>query len=135
MALLLIVDASGSMQARLGDGTRIDAAKEAVRDLVGALPRSARVGLRVYGSRVGNDDPRSGCRDSELIAPVRRLDRARLRRRVGAVRARGFTPIGLSLLRATDDLPPGGSRNIVLVSDGIDTCAPPPPCKVARRIH
>ncbi len=135
VALLLILDASGSMQARLGNGTRIAAAKDAVRDLVGALPRTARVGLRVYGSRVGNDNPGRGCRDSRLIARVRRLDRARLRGRVGAVRARGFTPIGLSLQRATNDLPRGGSRNVVLVSDGIDTCAPPPPCKVARRIH
>jgi Ca-activated chloride channel family protein len=135
VALLLILDASGSMQAALGGGTRIAAAKGAVRELVGALPRNARVGLRVYGSRVGNDDPRRDCRDSELLAPVRRMDRARLRRRVGSVRARGFTPIGLSLMRATHDLVRGGSRNVILVSDGIDTCAPPPPCKVARRIH
>jgi Ca-activated chloride channel family protein len=135
VALLLILDASGSMQARLGNGTRIAAAKDAVRDLVRALPRNAKVGLRVYGSRVGNENPNRGCRDSKLIAPVRRLDRVRLRRRVGAVRARGFTPIGLSLLSATSDLSRGGSRNVVLVSDGIDTCAPPPPCKVARRIH
>jgi hypothetical protein len=54
VALLLILDASGSMQARLGDATRIAAAKDAVRDLVGGLSRDARVGLRVYGSRVGN---------------------------------------------------------------------------------
>src|SRR5918996_3330080 len=135
VALLLILDASGSMQARLGDATRIAAAKHAVRDLVGALPRDARVGLRVYGSRVGNEDPNRGCRDSRVVAPVRRLDRARLKRRVKSVRARGFTPIGLSLLRAAADLPRGGSRNVVLVSDGIDTCAPPPPCKVARRIR
>jgi Ca-activated chloride channel homolog len=135
VALLLILDASGSMQAQLGDATRIAAAKDAVRDLVGALPRDARVGLRVYGSRFGNEDPTRGCRDSRIVAPVRRLDRARLKRRVRSVRARGFTPIGLSLLRAAADLPRGGSRNVVLVSDGIDTCAPPPPCKVARRIH
>ena len=135
VALLLILDASGSMQARLGDSTRIAAAKDAVRDLVGALPRDARVGLRVYGSRVGNEDPNRGCRDSRVVAPVRRLDRARLKRGVRSVRARGFTPIGLSLRRAAADLPRGGSRNVVLVSDGIDTCAPPPPCKIARRIH
>jgi hypothetical protein len=40
VALLLILDASGPMQARLGNGSRIAAAKDPVRDLVRALPRS-----------------------------------------------------------------------------------------------
>lgn len=134
-ALLVILDASGSMAARLGPGTRMVAAKQAVRDLVAALPQESRVGLRVYGHRVPNTDRRRGCRDTQLVAPVRRLDRARLRARVSAIRARGFTPIGESLRRGLRDLPRGGDRTMILVSDGIDTCAPPPPCRVARGVR
>ena len=39
-------------------------------------------------------------------------------------------PIGDSLIEAADALPSQGGT-IVLVSDGIDTCAPPPVCEVA----
>lgn len=133
-SLLVILDASGSMAARLGRATQMVAAKQAVRDLVAALPQESRVGLRVYGHRVPNTDRRRGCNDTQLVAPVRRLDRARLRARVNAIRARGFTPIGESLRRGLRDLPRGGDRTMILVSDGIDTCAPPPPCEVARTV-
>jgi Ca-activated chloride channel family protein len=131
----VILDASGSMAARLGPGTRMAAAKQAVRDLVAALPQESRVGLRVYGHRVPNTDRRRGCKDTQLVAPVRRLDRARLRARVNAITAHGFTPIGESLRLGFRDLPPEGHRAMILVSDGIDTCAPPPPCDVARSVR
>src|SRR5690606_40031567 len=53
---------------------------------------------------------------------------------VDGLQASGFTPIGRSLQAAVDDLPPEGRRTVVLVSDGIDTCAPPRACDVARQI-
>ena len=46
--------------------------------------------------------------------------------------AKGYTPIGYALQQGIKDLPSEGKRTIVLVSDGKDTCAPPPPCDVAR---
>jgi Ca-activated chloride channel homolog len=134
-ALLVILDASGSMAARLGSGTQMTAAKQAVRDLVAALPQESRVGLRVYGHRVPNTDRRRGCNDTQLVAPVRRLDRSRLRQRVNAIRARGFTPIGESLRQGLRDLPRAGHRTMILVSDGVETCAPPRPCEVARAVR
>lgn len=134
-SLLVILDASGSMAARLGSATQMVAAKQAVRDLVAALPQESRVGLRVYGHRVPNTDRRRGCADTQLVAPVRSLDRARLRARVSSIRARGFTPIGESLRRGLRDLPRRGDRTMILVSDGIDTCSPPPPCEVARAVR
>lgn len=131
-SLLLILDASGSMQAKLGNGVRLDAAKQALDELIDALPEESRVGLRVYGHRVPNTDPARGCKDTELVASVRPLDRKTLRAKVRAVKARGFTPMAESLLQGAEDLPASGRRTIVLVSDGIETCAPPQPCKVAR---
>ena len=49
--------------------------------------------------------------------------------------ASGYTPIGAALKAAAAQLPTDGPRNIVLVSDGEDTCAPPDPCEVAKEIH
>ncbi|CAN5748826.1 hypothetical protein BH23ACT11_BH23ACT11_13740 [soil metagenome] len=132
-ALLLIMDASGSMNREDDDGTRlIDGAKDALNKVVDALPEGTPVGLRVYGHRVPNTDRARGCQDTELIQSIASLDRQEMKDSIAGFEAKGFTPIGLSLQEAADDLPPEGPRTIVLVSDGEDTCAPPPPCEVAR---
>ncbi|MGI9648212.1 MAG: vWA domain-containing protein [Acidimicrobiia bacterium] len=128
--VLLIMDASGSM-GRVDDrGVRLmDGAQDALVDLVAALPEGIPIGLRVYGHRVPNTDKTNGCRDSELVVPVSPLDRDQMQAAIQSFDSRGFTPIGLSLQEAAQDL--GGSGTIVLVSDGEDTCAPPDPCEVA----
>jgi len=55
--------------------------------------------------------------------------------KVKGLNPRGYTPIGKSLQQAEKELPGQGARQIVLVSDGIDTCAPPPVCEVAKQIR
>jgi hypothetical protein len=134
-ALLIILDASGSMNTLDEDGVPFfDKAKEAVLRLVEALPEDMVVGLRVYGHREPNTDPIRGCRDTELVVPVGPLDREAIRIAVGGLSASGYTPIGLSLQEAAGDLPATGARSIVLISDGEDTCAPPDPCEVAEEL-
>lgn len=134
-AMLIILDASGSMNSVDEAGVPyIDKAKEAILELVDALPDGMLVGLRVYGHREPNTDPVRGCQDSELVAPVAPLDRAGLRSAIEGINASGFTPIGLSLQQAVADLPETGPRSIVLISDGEDTCAPPDPCQVAEEL-
>lgn len=130
-SLLLLLDASGSMREGAGGGrTRIQAAKSALRDLVAELPASSDVGLRVYGATKD-----TGCDDTTLVAPVRPLDRAGLRRAIDRFQPRGDTPIGASLRAAAKDLRDApGRRTVVLVSDGEDTCAPPEPCEVAEEL-
>jgi Ca-activated chloride channel family protein len=134
--LMLVMDASGSMNTTGPDGrTLLDSAKQALHDLVSALPDDQQVGLRVYGHRVPNTDQENGCQDTELIHPVSPLDRPALTEAIDGYQAVGFTPIGLSLQEAANDLPPEGPRTVVLVSDGEDTCAPPDPCEVASQLR
>lgn len=134
-ALLLIMDASGSMNDLDDDGRPlIDGAKQALHDVVAARPDGQHVGLRVYGHRVPNSDRENGCRDTELIHPVAPLDREALDAAIDSFVATGFTPIGLALQEAAADLPADGPRTIVLVSDGEDTCAPPDACDVAAEL-
>ena len=135
-ALLLIMDASGSMNSEGPDGEPlIEGAKQALHGVVDALPDGVHVGLRVYGHRYPNTDRTNGCADTELISPVAPLDRDALNATIDGYQAMGYTPIGLSLQQALDDLPPEGPRSIVLVSDGEDTCAPPDPCQVAAEVR
>lgn len=134
-SVLIIMDASASMAKPAGGGqSRLQAAKAALRTLVDGLPDDARVGLRLYGHRVSGAGRAAGCRDTELVAPVGRLDRARLKAQIDAYEAVGSTPIGRALRAAANDLPADGTTSIVLVSDGGDNCAPPSPCAVAGQV-
>lgn len=106
-ALMLVLDASGSMAADAGGGqTRIQAARAALTSLVDEFPDRVQVGLTVYGHRVGSDDSlkEQGCRDIETIIPVGPLDRGELTGAVTSFDPSGYTPIGASLRQAAEEL-------------------------------
>lgn len=135
--LAIIMDASSSMLQPDEGGTRLDVAKRATADLVDSLPDTARVGMLAYGTQVSDapENHGAGCEDIRTLTPVGATDKDRLRAEVDGLEARGYTPIGNALRAAADELSPSASeRSIVLVSDGIDTCAPPPPCEVAAEL-
>jgi Ca-activated chloride channel family protein len=134
---MVILDASGSMKETDGDdagSTRMEAAKQAADTLVDEVPADARLGLTVYGAHSGNkaEDKEKGCQDVEVVTPVGTDNGADLKEAIDGTEASGYTPIGTALRKAADALPADGDRAIVLVSDGIDSCAPPPPCEVAQ---
>jgi Ca-activated chloride channel family protein len=134
---MVVLDASGSMTgADPGRGTKMDAAKHAVHALLDAAPDGAPIGLAAYGTGTGNSDAEraQGCQDVTVLHPPKPLDRAGLGADVDGLVARGYTPIGRSLQVAAEQLPQEGPRSIVLVSDGVDTCAPPEPCDVVRTL-
>jgi hypothetical protein len=133
--ILLAFDASGSMLTDDGSGTRkIDAAKDAAVALLASLPDSTEIGLRVYGGTLPSRPIGPACRDSKLVLPMGRIDRGQAEQQIRSFRARGRTPIAYALEQAAIDLGDSGSRTIVLVSDGKDTCQPPSPCEVAQRV-
>ena len=88
----------------------------------------------MYGNELSGVSRAEGCRDTNLVTPVGPLNRDDFRSKVEALEGKGRTPIGRSLLKAPDDLGPSGDRTVILVSDGGDNCAPPPPCEAARRV-
>ncbi|MCX2182734.1 VWA domain-containing protein [Streptomyces sp. SKN60] len=134
----LVLDLSGSMNENdAGGQTRLAAAKQAVTRIIDTAPEQAPLGLRVYGATYPGQDKKRGCADTQQVLPVTPMDRAAradAKQRVDGFKAVGFTPIGVSLREAAKDLGTSGKRRIVLVSDGEDTCAPPPPCDVAREL-
>lgn len=132
--LLLVLDASGSMADPASGGEpKIDAARTALRAMVGALPAEQEVGLRVYGATVFSADEPGACTDSQRVVDLGTDNRDELLEAVDAYAPYGETPIGHALREAGADLGPDGNRSIVLVSDGEPTCAPDP-CKVAEQL-
>ncbi|MCI4064156.1 VWA domain-containing protein [Micromonospora sp. R77] len=132
----LVLDVSGSMRARDIDGrSRIAVAQQAFNEVVDALPDETQLGIRVLGATYRGKDKKQGCLDTQQIVPVGPVDRSQAKAAVATLRPTGFTPVGLALRSAAQDLGTGTTaRRIVLITDGEDTCAPPDPCEVAREL-
>lgn len=134
----LVLDVSGSMRARDIDGdSRMAAAKQAFNEVLDATPEEVELGIRTLGANYPGEDRKTGCKDTAQLYPVGPLDRTEAKTAVATLRPTGWTPIGPALLKAADDLDKGeagGTRRIVLISDGEDTCQPLDPCEVAREI-
>lgn len=120
----ILLDASGSMNAKNREGTRMDEAKKAIQDFVKKLPGNSTVSLRVYG-HIGtgsNKDKAKSCNATETIfkgAP----DIQKLNQALSRIKPSGWTPIGKALAETKNDIPKDATTAIVyVVSDGIETC-------------
>lgn len=133
----LVVDASGSMKEEDVDGgSRMDAAKDAAARVIDEVPAETEFSLVTYGSEIGEEtgDLEGGCKDVTVLQELGPVDADAAKDAIEGVEATGFTPIGESLRVAAAELGEDGERSIILVSDGIDTCAPPPVCEVAKEL-
>jgi len=119
--LEIILDASGSMKTLLGKKTRWATALDVLGDVVAKLPPDYSVGLRTYGHRVASTSPKT-CTDTELVAPVAPLDRARLMTVARGLRPRGETPLVYSILQTPGDLKGVGGGSVILITDGEESC-------------
>lgn len=126
---ILILDASGSMWGQVDGQTKISAAKQAVDSILAQWKPTDRLGLMAYGHRSKGD-----CKDIELMVPVGAFDPARIKAAVHGLNPKGKTPIADSLREAARALRSTENKaTVILVSDGIDTCAPDP-CAVAGEL-
>ncbi|MFO1036514.1 MAG: VWA domain-containing protein [Geminicoccaceae bacterium] len=126
---LIVMDASGSMAAKIGGATRMDIAKGVLRDLVAKWGDEAPLGLMAYGHRRKSD-----CADIELLAAPAPSNAKALLAAVKKLQPKGKTPLGASLEQAARALQgTGGPATVVLVTDGIENCASDP-CAIAKEL-
>jgi hypothetical protein len=119
--LEIVLDVSGSMNTPLGATTRWQTALDVLKEVVGALPDDLVVGLRVYGHRYGSRSAET-CRDTELVVPLRKLDRVGIVNAAARLRPRGETPLVRSVLQAVPDLKAVGGGSVMLITDGEESC-------------
>jgi Mg-chelatase subunit ChlD len=117
--LALIVDYSGSMNAKMKDGaTKVASAKRCVNDLIDKLPNDLNVALVVYGT-----SKKRGCEDIDIAQPLGPIEKASLKTKIDKYNATGMTPIATSLTKAGEELKKAkGGSGIVLVTDGAESC-------------
>ncbi|QHS21776.1 VWA domain-containing protein [Virgibacillus sp. MSP4-1] len=124
----IVLDASGSMGAYAGSKTRMELAKDAIREFAQQLPEDANVGLRVYGYKgTGSEaDKEKSCNSNELFYDIQPYDEKVLRESMEKFKPAGWTPLADAITLAMRDLHEyDGEHNtniIYIVSDGIETC-------------
>jgi von Willebrand factor type A domain len=119
--LEIVLDVSGSMNAKLGQSTRWQVALEALKKVVATIPDDFKVALRVYGHRHPSKSAET-CTDTELVLPLAKLDRAKILATASALKPRGETPLILSTLETIEDLKAAGGGTVILITDGEESC-------------
>lgn len=120
----LILDCSGSMWNKLSDGRyRIDAAKQVLSEFIATAPEKddLHIGLRLYGSKVSHRES-GACEDTVLVVPMEGFQRTEMLRLVKEARAIGATPLALSLNAAADDFTKPGKKQVIVFTDGEESC-------------
>jgi len=146
--ILFIVDGSRSMLEKLEPNVqKIDAAKQVLQQALSRIPSDINLGLRVFGQGYngagggtnlfsgGMADMQSECRNTALWVPIGKGNRRAIIEKVRGLQPYGMTPLAYSIAQAafSDFRACQGSKVIILITDGADTCGGDP-CKVIQQL-
>ncbi|PFG03898.1 VWA domain-containing protein [Bacillus sp. es.034] len=124
----IILDSSGSMNAKVGDQTQMELAKEAINDFVSNLPKDVNISLRVYGHKGTGDesDKEKSCSSIEQVYGFDQYNQDSFSDAINQFKPSGWTPIAESLKQSFASFKEydkeSNTNLIYLVSDGIETC-------------
>jgi Ca-activated chloride channel homolog len=133
----ILLDASGSMAAKVSGTDKMTAAKEALKKFAEELPEDANVMLRVYGHKGSNadKDKKVSCESTEVMYPLGSYDAGTFQESLSKFKPTGWTPLAASIAAAEKDLQGKEGKNVVyIVSDGIETCDGNP-VEAAKKLH
>ena len=116
-AAIIVLDASSSMNAKIGGATKITAVRTELGQALGTYAGRLSFGLVAYGHRKA-----SNCADSEVLAKPGELTFASQGKLLDKIKPKGQAPVAAALSDAAKSAPPQGPFDIVLIADGGDTC-------------
>ena len=122
--VLFIVDFSNSMSEKFQGVRKIDMHMDTVNELLPQIPESKKLGLRVYGHKMGVT-PIQACRASALKVPIQEGSATLIQKTLTSLKPTGWTPITYSLKQAVANDFKGyedKKKRIVLLSDGGENC-------------
>jgi Ca-activated chloride channel homolog len=124
----ILLDSSGSMAAKVGSKTKMEIAKEAVRNYASKLPQGSNVMLRVYGQKGSNadSDKKVSCESTEVVYELNTYNEDGFQNSLDKFKPTGWTPIAGAIQAAQKDLEGQNgdkAENLIyVVSDGVETC-------------
>ncbi len=131
--VLILIDSSYSMKEKLGGGeAKMISAKHVLESTLARIPPDVNLGLRVFGQGY-TGSPDIDCQQSALLVPIGHGNRRSIIEQVRQLRPYGLTPLTYALMQAERDLRQvEGSKTVILISDGAETCGGDPCAYIAR---
>lgn len=134
--ILFLLDASGSMYAKLDNDSRINVAKRLLSRTIDSLSlqNNLEIALRVYGHT--SPPSQRNCKDTRLEVPFRANNFEDVKKKINGITPKGTTLIAHSLLQASYDFPsePYTRNVIILITDGIEECQGDP-CAISEALQ
>ncbi|MBQ7450119.1 VWA domain-containing protein [bacterium] len=132
--IIFLVDFSNSMNEYLGNKRKIEVALRALYEILPKIPKSAQIGLRIYGHR-GGVTPIDACMASKLVVPIDANNFKKIYRELERIAPIGMTPITYSIKQSlkNDFGLWQGKKRIIVLTDGGETCDESP-CSYALKI-
>ncbi len=136
--ILLLVDGSGSMNALLAGGVKVDLLKKTLKDLaIQPFPADTQrfLGLRVFGATAAIEE--KDCQDTQILSPIKPIEASPWASSVDKLGAKGSSPLAYAMDQTAEDFPNASEDSdnlLIVVTDGGDTCQQDP-CDVALKLH
>ena len=119
-AVMLVLDGSGSMWAKLGQDQKIMAARDVLKQILPKAPPMT-LGLTAYGHRRTGD-----CSDVEVAVPLAKANVERITTYLEKFNPKGKGPLGHALKAAAEAIAeksaPGVRRSMIVITDNADNC-------------
>ncbi|SEM81547.1 vWA domain-containing protein [Lihuaxuella thermophila] len=137
--IVVLIDSSGSMAGKVDGKTKMEEAKQAVKEFAKSLEGDVRISIRAYGHKGSNQqkDKAVSCASTEELYPLSTYQEDRFVKVVDSLKPSGWTPLAAAIKAAGQDLHaahPDDENMVYVVSDGIESCGGDP-VKEAKTLH
>jgi Ca-activated chloride channel family protein len=124
---MIVFDASGSMNDRMNGSTRMQIATQQLEAFIRSLPNDTEMGMVAYGNRI------PGCDSARLYSTLKKGGGKEVLAKLPLLFPAGSTPIARTLELVNKHLLTGNpDSEIILVSDGIESCDGDPILEVQK---
>ncbi|MBI2974292.1 MAG: VWA domain-containing protein [Deltaproteobacteria bacterium] len=133
----IIIDASGSMNGPVGQTTKIEAIKSALKDILSTpLPpeiTNRKIAVRTFGSQHPSEE--NNCSDTVLNLKMDKNSTETILSSLGQITPQGTAPLAFTLENSYNDFTESGEtvdNLIILITDGKESCNGDPKAAVER---
>lgn len=124
--VLVVLDASGSMDLLINGQKKMNLAKQAIRDYVNKASANTNIGLLIYGHKGSNSvaDKPVSCATAEIIGQIGTVTPQNIDSILAPIKPTGWTLMGRAINEGTKAFigKEGQKNEIILVTDGEETC-------------